>query len=175
LRNREGIIESRTKAKVFTSGGCAHLYLNVKGREKNGIVSPPEDGNEYYDLRNEIKKLFQEWTSNGEPVFEQVLTREEASSIHLNHPNSGDLILMATPGRHLKSSTSGGEIIEPANFKGQHGYLASHPSMRPVLLATGPGIKADDVPFLHNNNIVPMVKSLLGITDNNTNNLEFLP
>ena len=111
----------------------------------------------------ELKGLFEDWKYKGEKVFERVLTRDEATSVHLNHPNSGDLILIASPGVHLQNVLVGNELVEQANFRGQHGYLAQHPSMAPAFFATGVGIDKKQVPLINNIEIAPTVLSLLNI------------
>ncbi|OGQ36693.1 MAG: hypothetical protein A3F16_00850 [Deltaproteobacteria bacterium RIFCSPHIGHO2_12_FULL_43_9] len=149
-----------TTARAFASGGLAHVYLNVKGREELGIVEP---GEEYDRLLNELKEKFENWVSNGKPVFSYVLKRSESSQLRLNHENSGDLILIARPGIHLQNILGGGPLIEPASFQGQHGYDAALSSMKPVVFAAGPGVQNKQVPLLKTVDVSPMVLHLLGI------------
>ena len=154
-----GGAQSKTKARAFVSGGLGHVYINLKGRESDGVV----DKKDYPAMVQELKGLFEDWKYKGEKVFERVLTRDEATSVHLNHPNSGDLILIASPGVHLQNVLVGNELVEQANFRGQHGYLAQHPSMAPAFFATGVGIDKKQVPLINNIEIAPTVLSLLNI------------
>ena len=65
----------RTKAYYTADYG---IRLNLKGREPLGVVSP---GAEQRSLENEIRKKLGALTySNGQPVFEAVMTKDEAFS-----------------------------------------------------------------------------------------------
>lgn len=45
---------SKSKAYAIASGSIAHVYINLKGREKGGIVDPKE----YEDVQNQITHAF---------------------------------------------------------------------------------------------------------------------
>ncbi|WP_049660287.1 alkaline phosphatase family protein [Bacillus sp. FJAT-27231] len=47
---------SKSKAYAVASGSIAHVYINLKGREKGGIVDPKE----YEDVQNRITQAFKE-------------------------------------------------------------------------------------------------------------------
>jgi len=65
---------SRTKA--YSHGHIGRIFLNLKGREPNGIVEP---GEEYNEVRNYIISELCELTDpeTGEKVVDQVFTKEE--------------------------------------------------------------------------------------------------
>jgi len=65
---------SRTKA--FSIGAGGQIYINVKGREPEGIVDP---GKEYYEVRDVIIKKLKSLTDpkTGEKAIERVFTKEE--------------------------------------------------------------------------------------------------
>ncbi len=145
------VLESVQRAKAVTSGGTAHVYVNVEGREKNGIVPLAE-------LEAEKQKLIQVFSEVKDPqgklVFEHILVKpsnpheqlhcifHEDERVDLNHPtNTGDLVLIAHPGYALGQNTDIGEIIfEPANYYGQHGYDPNHDSMGGIFYAYGKSI-----------------------------------
>ncbi|WP_301108102.1 alkaline phosphatase family protein [Sporosarcina sp.] len=57
VTNDKGKIDvSKTKAYAEASGTIAHVYVNLKGREKKGIVSQEE----YDDVKQQIVDVFQE-------------------------------------------------------------------------------------------------------------------
>lgn len=64
------------KTKAFAEPTRMEIWLNLKGREPDGIVSP---GDEYDRLCQEIKKLFFRWHDpvTGKKVIKNVYTRAE--------------------------------------------------------------------------------------------------
>lgn len=55
--NEKGAVDlSRSRAYAVASGSIAHIYINLKGREKNGIVNPKE----YENVQDEIIRAFRE-------------------------------------------------------------------------------------------------------------------
>ncbi len=107
------------------------IRLNLTGREPDGIVSPGEEERILKEeLKNKLKRLA---FSNGEPVFEAVLTREEAySGKYID--KAPDLVV---PVNHAKAPP------RPEKWA----YTQTHPSLcgthSPwgILIAAGPGIK----------------------------------
>lgn len=82
---------SRSKAYSF-GRNVGPIYVNVKGREPQGIVNP---GREYEEVRDEIAALTREWTDpqTGRKLIGRVLYREEVySGPHLDQ--APDLILL---------------------------------------------------------------------------------
>lgn len=69
-----GIDWSRTRAFAFETRGV--IYINVKGREPNGVV---ELGAEYERLRDEIIERLSAWRDpvSGDPLVARVYRREE--------------------------------------------------------------------------------------------------
>jgi predicted AlkP superfamily phosphohydrolase/phosphomutase len=65
-----------TKSKVYSMGNFGQLYVNLKGREPNGIISP---GDEYetviQDLIQRLEGLVD--PENGEAVIEKIVRREQ--------------------------------------------------------------------------------------------------
>lgn len=67
---------SKTKAYSFGSGNVGKIYINVKGREPQGVVEP---GQEYEELRNHLIKELRELKDprTGRKVDVTVFKREE--------------------------------------------------------------------------------------------------
>ncbi len=151
---KQGYLDkNKIKVKSFSSGGLSHVYINLKGREPDGIV--PQE--EFQKLRQEVADLFKQ-----ESPIAQVWTREEAGKVGLNHPNSGDVILVGQPGFHLNDDmTIGGEPTEPASFYGQHGYDPSLDSMKAIFAAWGPSITHQNRGEMVYTDVVPFVLNLL--------------
>ncbi len=74
--------------------------------------------------------------ADGEAVLEEVLTRERLAEVHLSHPRSGDLVAAARLGYALACDADEGPILEPADERGTHGYLPSHPEMQALFVGT---------------------------------------
>ena len=54
-RIRKGKVDtSKSKAYAVASGAIAHIYINLEGRERNGIVSKEE----YPEVQKEIMDIF---------------------------------------------------------------------------------------------------------------------
>lgn len=169
LDNKDYVVVKRSKAIAFASGGTAHIYLNLAGRDKDGFLSAEQYHQVLEDLRQLLANLKDPQT--GDPVFERLLLREDLAQYHLEHPNAGDLVLQAYPGYNLDSHRGWKDIFQPANFNGQHGFAASQPAMDAIWIAAGPGLArhcllADPgtiLPSVHIVDLVPTLAVLLEI------------
>ncbi|WP_342536249.1 alkaline phosphatase family protein [Sporosarcina sp. FSL K6-3508] len=88
------IITSKTKAYAEASGTIAHVYVNLKGREKKGIVEPEE----FENVKREAMKVFQNRemfsssiakpSPEGAPVFQWLTGR---TTFNYTYPTSSIL------------------------------------------------------------------------------------
>lgn len=128
---------SRTKA--FFLDSC-HLYLNVKGREPNGVIEPEE----YEKIRN---RIIQRLISYKDPRLEMcpfslILKSEEAKIIGLYGDRIGDIIVMVRPGglygeghgHYLPTAEYGMSSITGVLFMAGPGLKKSYELERPVWL-----------------------------------------
>ncbi len=99
-----GVDWSRTKAFAI---GLNSLYINVKGRDKNGIVSPEDRA----ALAQEITVKLGQWVDadTGNRVVSQPLTREEAYS-GPQVENAPDILVGYGPDYRASWATTSGEI-----------------------------------------------------------------
>jgi predicted AlkP superfamily phosphohydrolase/phosphomutase len=100
----DGIDWAQTQAFSF---GLNSLYLNVKGRERNGIVNPANRAK----LAREISDKLAVWADeeNGELVVTQPLLREEAySGPHVE--DAPDIIVGYARGYRVSWASAAGEI-----------------------------------------------------------------
>ena len=125
----ENVDWSRTRAYAM---GLGELYINLKGREAQGIVSP---GREYDALKNELKTKLVLMTDpeTGERPVSRVVSREEAYRAF--DPNvMPDLVIMNTDGYRVSWQTSLGgvqkNLIEPNNTP----WSGDHCSVDPLLV-----------------------------------------
>jgi predicted AlkP superfamily phosphohydrolase/phosphomutase len=154
-----------SRALVLTTAAVGHVYLNLAGREPDGIVAPTEAR----ALLARIRDLLTNVTVDGERPLRAVLTREETARLGMDNPNGGDLVLMAAPGWTLKGDepspgTARGDGLAAGDDGGQHGYLESEePAMDAVFLALGSDIAQRTLPPLRNLEVAPRVARAIGI------------
>ena len=99
---------SRTKAAPV---GVSHIFINLKGREPNGIV-PPE---EYEETRRQIIEALYDYRDpeTGRKPFALALTHEDAEMLNLKGELVGDVVYALRPefdgahGRQLPTATLG--------------------------------------------------------------------
>lgn len=162
LDTQNYVVVNKTKAFAVASGGAVHIYINLIGREKDGIV--PAD--EYEAIQTQIVDLFANLTDpeTGETVFQRVLTRDELATLGLDHPNAGDVFAQANPGYHLDGWRGNDFVFAPADFYGQHGYDSNLPEMRTIFIAAGQAIRqhGEIIPPVRIIDYVPTIANLLG-------------
>jgi predicted AlkP superfamily phosphohydrolase/phosphomutase len=122
---------------AVTSGACGHIYLNLEGREPEGVVRFSEKG----ELLARAARVLADLSHDGAPVVERVVRRSDAAELGLDHDDSGDLIAFLAPG-YAVSPAAAAEPISPSRYYGQHGYLAHHDAMCGMLFARGAGLGA---------------------------------
>jgi predicted AlkP superfamily phosphohydrolase/phosphomutase len=133
-RGRPAVAET-SQVVADAAGGCAHLYVNLAGREPGGVV-PPERLAEVVRRAGQALALVE---VDGDPVVEAAYTRAELAAIGLDAANAGDLVVFLKPG-YAATGNIGGGPYEQASYAGQHGYLATHPEMHAIWLARGAAV-----------------------------------
>lgn len=125
----------------------SHVYVNLKGRDPQGVV----ENKDYFDFREEVRQalLSIKDPDTGNTPFLSVLTKEEAKSMGIWGPGTGDLFLIYNSGYVW----SGPEVV----LFGEKRVVwpdggANHGSQPPtgetafssnsaIFLMTGPGVK----------------------------------
>lgn len=112
--------------------GENRLYLNVQGREPEGVVPA---GKPYEDKREELRRTLLEAKVPGsnEPLFSRVQTRDELYSGPLIE-QAPDLVLTSNRKDWVLGSAVGKQLIEPPIIGGKH-----HPDG--LFMAWGPQVK----------------------------------
>src|SRR5262249_7918539 len=103
---------TKSKAYAETSGGLAHIYLSLKGRDLNGSVDPVEVEKLLTDMTAALKDLND--PADGRPIFARVLRRSELGALGLQSDNSGDLVVQARIGYGLQGTLTHTTVFEPA-------------------------------------------------------------
>lgn len=148
----------RSRAFVVQADQLSSLFVNLKGRQPGGIVSP---GAEYEEIVGTLKQRFEEVCDpdTGQKVFARVerpqelygMADEEAAAF-------GDLMLVPQPTYWLRGRLHGDTPIDhiQGDLKGTHSYNAMYLLYGPTVRA---GLRLDaDIA-----DIVPTLYALLGV------------
>ena len=153
-------IEATSKVLALASGGSAHLYVNLKGRERPGIVLQEE----YPALLDELVRTLSEVRDpSGQPVFARIVRRQEMGTLHLSSPYSGDLFVQAEPGYVLSDESGKEEVFEPTSYLGGAGYDSALGEMHGIFVAAGRGVReGKTISPVRVVDVAPTVARLLG-------------
>ncbi|MCP4712256.1 MAG: hypothetical protein GY869_26840, partial [Planctomycetes bacterium] len=113
---------SASRAVVVHSHQMACLYLNVKGRQKGGVVEP---GAEYKQLLEELQSRFLEVCDprNDKQIFSQVVTPQELYGVSDDVAvKLGDLLLVPADGYSVRRSLRRDNFIDHTDdgLRGMH-------------------------------------------------------
>ncbi len=115
------------KTKAVPQRAC-YVYVNLKGRDPQGIVDP---GEEYESVRNRIIEAFYDYVEpeTKKRPFSLVLKREDARVLGLHGPRVGDIIYAL----HTEYGHEHGQGLPTARL--------GRGSLEAIVLLAGPGIK----------------------------------
>lgn len=143
--NCRGLVSSTRndeKTKACWAGAFAAIYINLEGRDVNGVV-PAAD---YEATRTAIADAF---NALGSDVVQAVIMKEDLANVQgtnaLNEVRSGDVVVVLYPPYQFDAATPG-EVIAFSRFFGQHGYLPDtvdlehNINMHSTFIASGPQI-----------------------------------
>ncbi len=144
---------------AIAHGASAQIYLNLEGREPDGVVRRAEAG----EMLARAARALADVSVDGVPVVERIVKRSEAAELGLDHPNTGDLVVFFAPG-FTSSWRHDGESVEASAYYGQHGYLASHNAMCGAFFARGSDVRVGSRDELAATDVAPLVASWLGFS-----------
>lgn len=145
---------SQTKAFATTLTGQG-IYVNLKGREPNGTVSP---GPQYEKLLDEITELLlaQRDPENGKPIIQEVMRAKE----YYSGPwisQSPDLLYVPAPGYAAAKGVD-------SHLKPYQGFMGDH-DLNGILVASGPDVRSSaKIDDAHLQDIAPTTLYLTGAT-----------
>lgn len=147
----------RTKAYSI---GLGKIYINLKGRDKSGIVPKSE----YKKLCKEIREKFLRFRHNGKNVVSRIVFADEIyTGPSLN--NAPDMLLGFHRGYRISWQTSLGgvpdEIIEPNRLKWSGDHCSIDPKLVPGVFFSNKKLINEKQPHLID--IAPTVLSLFHI------------
>jgi 2',3'-cyclic-nucleotide 2'-phosphodiesterase (5'-nucleotidase family)/predicted AlkP superfamily phosphohydrolase/phosphomutase len=130
----------KTVAKACWAGGTTQVYLDLKGRNPDGVIAPADYQATVDKIVNAYKAL---------PFVEKVLTKAQMIDVagidSLNPTRTGDVIVVTKPPYEFDGNTVG-TLVAPSKFFGQHGYLPDdvdlkhNVNMHATFVAGGPDI-----------------------------------
>lgn len=137
-----------TLAKACWAGATTQIYINLKGRDPDGVVDPAD----YTSVRDRIVAAYtglKDAAHGNVPVISTVLTKEQLRNVDgsdsLNPTRSGDVVVVSKVPYQFDAATVG-TLVAPSRFFGQHGYLpdlvdlAHNVNMHATFVAGGPDI-----------------------------------
>ncbi len=140
-------LAGKTVAKACWAGATSQIYLNLKGRDPDGVLEPAD----YQATVDKIVAAYQGLKDpvTGKPVVEKVLTKSQLADVEgsdsLNPTRSGDVVVVTKVPYEFDGNTVG-TLVAPSRFFGQHGYLpedvdlAHNINMHATFVAAGPDI-----------------------------------
>ncbi len=114
---------SKTRA-IATRGN--HIWLNLKGRDANGIVDPADK----YDLERQIIDDLYGFRLDGKRIVSIALRNQDAQILGMGGPGCGDILYWLEE-NHTRVH---GDVL--STFQG-----CNHSSVSPIFIAAGQGIK----------------------------------
>lgn len=151
----------RTKAYAL---GLGDIYLNVRGREAEGIV---QEGEEYERIRSRLVQDLEAWIDpeNGEHPVRRVITREEAyGTTGYDRNLIPDLIAANSPGYRVSWQTSLGgipaKLLQENTRKWSGDHCSLDPQVTKGILFCNRKLEMDDPSIL---DFYPTVLGELGI------------
>lgn len=139
----------QTVAKACWAGGTVQIYINLVGRDPDGVV-PRAD---YAAMRQRIVDALKNLTDPNHPgtkIIQAVYTKEQMANIEgsnsLNPTRTGDVVAVSQVPYEFDGNTVG-TLVSPSRFFGQHGYLpqqvdlAHNINMHATFVAAGPDVK----------------------------------
>lgn len=117
---------SKTKAIAIREND---IYINVKGRDKYGIVEPEDQ----YEVEEEVMTALYGYKhpDTGKRVVALALRNKDAALLGMGGPECGDIIYFTAEGYNYDHADSLSTTLG-----------AKETSVSPIFIAAGPGIKA---------------------------------
>lgn len=127
-----------------------HIYLNLKGRNPQGIVEPEDK----YELERKIIDDLYAYRMDGKRIVNIAMRNKDAALLGLSGPECGDIIYFLEEGFNRLH----GDALSTTE-----GYFGT--SVSPIFIAAGPGVKkgCQTNRVIREVDVAPTVSALLGI------------
>lgn len=156
----------KSKTMALVSEGCGHVYINLQGRDRPGLV--PED--EYEKIQQQTMQALENTKDeNGQSVFARIIGHQELQDLRLDSANSGDVFVQAAPGYYLSSELGFRKVLAQPPCLAAAGFSATLPEMRAIFVAAGGGLASGvAIPPIHIVDIAPTIARALRVSAANT-------
>lgn len=158
------VVRPDSPADVCVTAGSAFVVLNRAGQMPGGVLSPEEAAGVLEDIAVRFRGLVDE---SGAPLLATVALRGQMAPLGLDHPNAGDLVLLAAPGTMLHAgfpkAGEGAPLLSPAGLAGQHGY-GPDPELDGIFFHVGPGIAPARLPAVKAVEVAARVAARMGLS-----------
>lgn len=131
-----------SRSRVYSMGNFGQLYVNLKGREAQGIVSP---GAEYEELLDDLTRRLRALVDpeTGEPVIEQIFRRDDLYDGPYAE-QSADLMFLTKDMNYKAMGLS--DFSSPRVFDSVYGTTGHH-RMNGIMIWNAPGAVREGVRF----------------------------
>ncbi len=140
---------SKTKAIAIR---CNHIYLNIKGRDPEGIVDPADK----FEVEEEIMTALYGYhdKETGKRIVALALRNKDAALLGMSGPECGDIIYFLAEGYNFDH----GDSLSTT-------YGLEGTSVSPIFMAAGKGIKKNfkTTRYIREVDVAPTVALLLGL------------
>ncbi len=172
-QNSNCVAPESVLAKACWVGGAAMIYMNVRGREPNGVIAPGD----YAAVRDKIIAAWRNLVDEkGNPVAAAVFTAEEAAALpdgwttaSMAHPDKGgDVIVFLNLPYQFDFGEGGTPLRDTTVWWGAHGHLpqsgegAANADLYAAFYAAGPGIRHGAPRYVRAIDLAPTIAYLLG-------------
>lgn len=158
------IVRPDSPSDVLVSGAAAFVVLNRAGEMPGGVLSPEEAAGVLADVASYFRGLRD---ASGAPLFETVALRGEMATLGLDHPNAGDLLLVAGRGTTLRGGFPPEGAAAPAvvttELAGEHGY-GPDPEIDGIFLHAGPGLAPERLGVVKATEVAARIAARLGLS-----------
>jgi predicted AlkP superfamily phosphohydrolase/phosphomutase len=178
------------EVKAFTDGPSAHIYVNIAGRNADGVVAP-ERLVEFVSRLVAVCQGVRD-PATGEPVFQVVTDRTGLVELKLGHPErAGDVFVSARPGFSLSARLNPAvPSFLPSSFQSDvraaaarndatrefmeagglnemgvavHGHVGTSREIQAIFYAYGPRVPRRNLGLVQAVDVAPTIAALLGI------------
>lgn len=182
--------EDQAEVRAQTDGASAHIYVNLAGRQKSGIIAK-EKLDQYVERIVAVCQSLRDPLTN-QPVFSVILKQSELDRLRLNYKErAGDVFVSAQAGWSLSGRVLPGvPVFVQGTFNadtrqqvagnkkteefllmgganeispGVHGYVAAQRQIQAIFFAYGPNVPAQLTGVVNSVDVAPTAASLLGI------------
>jgi predicted AlkP superfamily phosphohydrolase/phosphomutase len=182
--------EDQAEVRAQTDGPSAHIYVNLAGRQKGGVIAR-EKLDQYIDRVILACKSLRDPVTNAQ-VFQVVLKQSELDQLRLNYAErAGDVFVSARAGYSLSYRVLPGvALFVPTTFSadtrqrvavnkhteefllsgganeiglGVHGHVSPHREIQSIFYAYGPNVPTRLIGPVKGVDVAPTVATLLGI------------